>query len=73
MELLTALPQRQIPLWCTLNIPIFLHPPPSGPKSLSKKSSMKRFALPRGWRDPNRFFQHALYMYHRDLVSLYRM
>ena len=73
MELLTALPQHQIPLWYTLNIPIFLHHPPSGPRSLGKNSSTERFALPRGWKDPICFSQHALYMYYRDLISLYSM
>ena len=66
MELLTALPQRQIPLWYTLNIPIFLHHPPSGAGSLGKNSSKERSALSRGWKDPNCFSQHALYMYYRD-------
>ena len=73
MESLTALPQHQISLWCTLNIPILVHHPPSAPRYLCKNSSMERFALSRSWKDQNRFSQHALYVYHRDLVTLYSM
>ena len=73
LELLIPLSHHQIPLWHTMNIPIFLHHPPSAPRSLGKNSSAKRFALPRSWKDPNCFSQHVLYMYYRDLISLYRM
>jgi len=58
VDLFTALPQQQIPLCHTLNIPIFLHHPLSGPRSLSKNSSMERFALSRCWEDPNHFSHH---------------
>ena len=66
LELLIPLSHHQIPLWHTLNIPIFLHHPPSAPRSLGKNSSMERSALSRGWKNPNCFSQHALYMYYRD-------
>ena len=66
-------PQHQIPLWYTLNIPLFLHHPPSGPRSLGKNSSTERLALPRSWKDPNCFSQHVLYMYCRNLISFDNM
>ena len=73
LELLIPLSHHQIPLWHTMNIPIFLHHPPSAPRSLGKTTSTERFALSRGWKDPNSFSQHALSMYYRDLISIYSM
>ena len=73
MELVIAFPQHQIPLWYALNIPVFLLNLLSGPRYLGKNSSMKRLALPKSWKDPNCFSQHVLYMYYRDLISLYGM
>ena len=71
MESQAALPQHQISLWHTLNIPILLHHPPGAPRSLCKDSSTEGPPLSRGWKDPNRFSQHILYMHHRNLVSLH--
>ena len=45
LELLIPLSHHQIPLWHTMNIPIFLHHPPSAPRSLGKITSTERFAL----------------------------
>ena len=55
-------------LWYTLNTPIFLNHPLNGHRSLGKNT--ERFALSRGWKDPNCFSLLALYMY---LISLYSM
>jgi len=45
MELLIPLLQHQIPLWYILNFSIFLHYPPSGPRSLTKNSYMESFGV----------------------------
>ena len=63
LELLIPFSHHQIPLWHTLNIPIFLHYPPSGPRPLSKNSSTERFTPSRSWKDPNSFSQQVLYVY----------
>jgi len=34
---------------------------------------MESFALSRTWKDLNSFSQHVLYMYYRDLISLYSL
>lgn len=42
LDLLTALPQHQTPLWYTLNITIFLHHPPSRPRSTEQKQKLEK-------------------------------
>ena len=70
VQLLTTLPQHQISSWYTLNIPIFLHYPPSGPRPLSKNSSTERFTPSRSWKDPNSFSQQVLYVYQSPYLTL---
>lgn len=62
--------QNQISLRYAASFPILLHYLPSALRSLSKNSTLNRFTLVWGRRNPNQFLQHIPYMYCRDFIPL---